>query len=226
MVGVFLRNNLSSNEKKRASGVTDARLLMDQQTCLLSLRTMETQCSGTVRKLRPPERGGICFSFAQQIGIGHFAYRESNRGFPSLSTKTVIPPMFVQCAIKYCTPVSVSTIILVPSINPSFSITSNLFFMSVIFFVKFKFIAFILSNLLAEEAPFSRLPASRPPRGVTPSDMHPRAIPQMGFERAEGPFAGNPKGRRPFGGVQGQSPWVSPDPQTPPAPRRRPAGDR
>jgi len=84
----------------------------------------------------------------RQIVVDHLTYRGSNRGFPSLSTKTVIPPMFVQCAIKYCTPVSVSTIILVPSISPSFSINSNLFFMSVSPLLNTSLTIFFIYNII------------------------------------------------------------------------------
>jgi len=48
LVGGFLRNNLS-NSKQASIRHSDVRLLMDRHAYLFGLRTVETQCTGTVR---------------------------------------------------------------------------------------------------------------------------------------------------------------------------------
>ena len=57
MVGGFLRNNLS-NSKQASIRHSDVRLLMDRHAYLFGLRTVETQCTGTVRIIAPsPNKG-------------------------------------------------------------------------------------------------------------------------------------------------------------------------
>ena len=43
---------------KRASDILDARLFVNGQTCMLSLRTVETYCNGTVHIIVPLPNGG------------------------------------------------------------------------------------------------------------------------------------------------------------------------
>jgi len=54
---------------KRASGVSDARLFMNAQIHLLSLRTVKTQCAGTGRIIALSHADGRRFPAARQIGI-------------------------------------------------------------------------------------------------------------------------------------------------------------
>jgi len=57
VVGGFLRNNLS-NSKQASIRHSDVRLLMDRHAYLFGLRTVETQCTRTVRIIAPSQIDG------------------------------------------------------------------------------------------------------------------------------------------------------------------------
>ena len=68
-MGGFLRNSLSNGEQASIRR-SDARLLMDRHAYLFGLRTVETQCTGTVRIIAPSlYNWEMNFSSPRQTGI-------------------------------------------------------------------------------------------------------------------------------------------------------------